>query len=239
MSVLQGLQDTTQFPFGAVVARGNPYNGMRGIHKYGYNASSNDGSYEIVWEQGGSITYPTTAAVASINSASSNSGVVITVEGLDANYALATDTITLDGSGDGSTTTTFTRINRAFVSGSTALSADADITIGGNVQAHVDSDHNQTLQCLYTVPAGHNAYLIDLGGGVEEKDKEATIRIYAREDGGVFRTRDLVSFQTNHFDKEYKIPLHFGPKTDIQIQAKVNGATTGVSASFDILLEAI
>lgn len=225
-----------QAPFGMYIQQGF-YNNLSGIHKYGYNAASNDGAYEIVWEQGGAITYPTTAAVASINSASSNSGVVITVEGLDENYDEATDTITLDGSGDGSTTTTFIRINRAYVSGATGLSADADITVGGNTQAHIDSDHNQTLQCIYTVPAGHNAYLVDIGGGVEEKDKEATIRIYARESGGAFRTRDLVTFQSNHFDKEYQIPLHFGEKCDIQLQAKIEGATTGVSASFDMILE--
>jgi len=236
MSDISAFQKTTCFPWGIAVKKGL-LSTLSGIHKFGFNPSSSDGSFETIWEQGGAVSYPSTAAVASINSASSNSGVVITVQGLDANFDEQTDTITLDGSGDGTTTETFIRVNRAFTSGSTALSADADITIDGTTVAHIDSDHNQTLQCIYTVPRNKVAYLTDIGGGVEEKDKDAQMRIFAREDGGVFRTRDLVSFQTNHFDKEYKVPVVFRGKADIQLQAKVEGATTGVSGSFDILLE--
>jgi len=33
------------------------------------------------------------------------------------------------------------------------------------------------------------------------------------------------------------VPVVFHGKADIQLQAKVEGATTGVSGSFDILLE--
>lgn len=223
-----------QAPYGMYVAQGY-YNNLTGIHKYGFNADI-DTTFEVVWEQGGTLTLPTTAAVASINSASGNSGVVITVEGLDGDYNEITDTITLDGSGDGSTTETFLRVNRAFVSGATALSADADITIGANTVAHIDSDHQQTLQMIYTVPAGKNAYLVQMTGGVSEKEKNVEMRIRGKESGGVFRTRDYVAFQTSFFHKGYQIPVHFGEKCDILVDAKCVG-NASISASFDMILE--
>lgn len=210
--------------------------GCHAEHKFGVN-SSIGGSYEIISEMGGSsITYPTTAAVASINSASGNSGSVITVEGLDANMAEVTDTITLDGSGDGSTTQTFLRINRAFVSNDDTIGSDLNITIGGNTQIKIDSTHQESLQCTFTVPANKRAFLVQLNGGVDEKEKPVEMRVSAREAGGVFRTRDYVSFQTSLFQKGYDVPVMFGPETDIQLQAKSPDGTIGISGCFDIIL---
>lgn len=205
------------------------------IHKFGANQDV-DTTYEIIWEVGGaSVTYPTTAAVASINSASGNSGSEITIQGLDANFLEVSDTITLNASGDGSTTQTFLRINRAFTSNDTALSSDVTITVGGNTLAKIDSDHQQTLQCVYTVPANKKAFLTQLNGGVSEKEKNVEMRFYAQEEFGVFRTRDFIAFQTSTFQKNYPIPLMFKGKTDIQLQAKCVGNAI-ISGSFDLIL---
>lgn len=205
------------------------------IHKFGFNDSVST-TYEIIWEVGGSsITYPTTAAVASINSASGNSGSIITVQGLDENFLEVSDTITLNATGDGSTTQTFMRINRAFVSNDDAISSDVTITVGGNTLAKIDADHQQTLQCVYTVPANKKAFLVQLNGGVSEKEKNVEMRFCAKEEFGVFRTRDYIAFQTTSFQKDYPIPLMFPPKTDIQLQAKSIGDAS-ISGSFDFIL---
>jgi len=233
---LENARASVQAPFGIHLGRGD-YSHLSGIHKFGFNADI-DNTFEVIWEQGGSLTLPSTAAVASINSASSNSGVVITVQGLDENYAEATDTITLDGSGDGSTTQTFIRLNRAFVSGSTGLSADADITIGGNTVAHLDSDHNQTLQLIYTVPAGTRAHLVQLSAGVSEKEKNVELRVRITENGQATRTRDLIAFQTNTMEKHYIVPILVNEKADIVIDAKCAG-NASISGSFDLVVESL
>ena len=211
----------------------------RGIHKYGLNAAVGT-SFTTVWEQTGAVTFPTTAAVVGIPTASqsaSNDGVKITVEGLDENYAEISEELTLDASGDATSTATFLRINRAFVSGSTALAADVDLEIGTTTVAHIDSDHQQTLQCIYTVPAGFTGYLTKLHCSTGTKNKQAEVRVYAREDGGVFRTRELFGLFQDTVEKEYEVPIVVSEKTDIQIQAKSESTSTLITAGFDMILQ--
>jgi len=222
------------FPLGIAILN-ESYSELSGIHKYGFNADI-DTSYELVWEKGGAVTLPTGAGTASINSASGNSGCKIMIEGLDENYAEVTEELTLDASGDATSTTLFLRINRAFNSGSTDLSGDVDIVVGGNTIAFVSSGHQNTLQMVYTVPAGKTAYLIQLTGGVSEKEKNVEMRVRGKAESGVYRTRDYIAFQTSFFHKGYQIPVKFTEKTDIQVDAKCVG-NASISASFDIILE--
>ena len=224
-------------PYGVLVANGH-FSDLSGIHKYGYNADI-DTTYETVWEKGGAVSFPSSAAVVSITSATesaSNSGVLLIVVGLDNDYNQINDTISLDASGAGSTTKTFRRVNRAFVGSGTNMSADVDLEIGSDVVAKIDAGHQQTLQCIFTVPAGKTAYLVQLTGGVSEKEKQVEMRVLNTKSNGVYRTLDLVAYQTNFFKKSYQIPVKFNEKTDIEIQAKCVG-NASISASFDLILE--
>jgi len=219
--------------FALQLARGHVANHAN-KHRFGFNPDV-DATYEIIWSKGGSLTYPTTAAIASINSASGNSGSEITIQGLDANYLEVSDTITLDSNGDGSTTQTFLRINRAFVSNDDEISSDLDITVGGNVQARIPSDHQQTMQIIHTVPANKTAYLTQLNGGVSEKEKNVEMQIFVRRPGGVFRSLDFVAFQTSTFEKHYPIPLQIPEKSDIQLLAKCAGNSV-ISGNIDLII---
>jgi len=223
--------------FTLAVAR-NDISDANNVHKYGFNEGVGT-SWETIWEQGGAVTFVTTAAVVGIPSGSqsaSNDGVKITVEGLDENYNEQSEEITLDSSGDATSTNTFIRVNRAFVSGSTALAADVDIEIGTTTVAHVDADHQQTLQNIYTVPAGKTAYVKKVHCSTATKNKEVKIRIWAREDGGVFRTRDIFGIFQEAFEKDFDYSLSFGEKTDIQIQGLAESNNTKVSAGFDMVI---
>ena len=97
------------------------HTGVKHIHKFGYNPSVGS-NYEDIWSRSGKIVFETSAAVATIDSNLANSGCDIEIQGLDGNYNEVTETVTLDSSGDATTTQTFLRINRAFVSGNTAIS---------------------------------------------------------------------------------------------------------------------
>jgi len=221
---------------GVHIARGGVFRTSH-IHKFGYNTAVGN-SYEDIWSQGGTITYPTSAATFTINSASGNSGSDIFVSGLDANYNQISETVTLDGSGDATSTKSFIRINRAFVSNDDTISGDVEIQIGGNTQAKIETTHQQTMQAIYCVPAGHTAFLNQLSSGVKEKEKDVELRLFCKENGngGVFRTRDYLTFQTSFTEKNYPVPLKFPEKTDIRLQALCSGATTTISGNFDLVL---
>lgn len=226
-----------QVPYGVYIMKQH-YNNLDGVHKYGYNADI-DTQYETIWEQGGAVTFPTTAATIGITTATQaagNSGVKVRLIGLDENYDQINEVITLDASGDATSTNSYLRLNRAFLVGNTNLSADIDLEIGSTLVAHLDTDHQQTMQCIYTVPAGHTAYLMQFEMGSSVKDKNIQAIVKQTSVNGVTRSRDYVAF-TDSIIKDYAIPVKFSEKTDIEIQAKATNSNANIFASFDLILE--
>ena len=216
------------------IASGRAVN-HRHIHKFGYNPDAST-TYEDIWAQGGQITFATAGHVATIASNLANAGSEITIQGLDIDYNEIEEVLLIDSSGNATGTKEFLRINRAFVSNDTPTEAVMRIQLNSVNTARIEVAHQQTIQNIYTVPKGHNAYLLQLSVGIQSKDKDGEFRLYVREHGGVFRTRDLLTMQTNFIEKRYPIPLKFPEKTDIKLQCKLTGADAGVSGTFDLIL---
>lgn len=207
--------------------------------KFGYNALIND-TEETIWEGGGIYSYPSSALAMTVTSASgaTDNGVKITIQGLDADYNEQSVEVTLAGSGTATTTETFIRVFRAFVSGSTAPVGAITIANGGTTYAYINGD-NQTLMALWTVPAGYTAYLVqtDVTVMTEANNKFGKVRVITREPGGVFRTQD--NFSANNIDivRSYAYPLPIPEKTDIEFRgiASSSNALLQVSATFEII----
>jgi len=216
------------------IASGRAVN-HRHVHKFGYNPDASN-NYEDIWAQGGQITFATAGHVATIASNLANAGSEITIQGLDENYDEIEEVLLIDGSGNATGTKEFLRINRAFVSNDTPTEAVMRIQLNSVNTARIEVAHQQTMQNIYTVPRGHTAYLLQLSVGIQSKDKDGEFRLYVREHGGSFRTRDFLTMQTNFIEKHYPIPLKFPEKTDIKLQCKLTGADAGVSGTFDLIL---
>jgi len=216
------------------IASGRAVN-HRHIHKFGYNPDAGV-NYEDIWAQGGQITFATAGHVATIASNLANAGSEITIQGLDIDYNEIEEVLLIDGSGNATGTKEFLRINRAFVSNSVATEAVMRIQLNSVNTARIEVAHQQTMQNIYTVPRGHTAYLTQISIGIQSKDKDGEFRVYVREYGGVFRTRDYLTMQTNFIEKHYPIPLKFPEKTDIKLQSKLTGSDAGVSGTFDLIL---
>ena len=107
----------------------------KGLFKFGFNQVST--TEETIWDGGGIYVYPSSAGAMTVTSAggATDEGVKITVEGLNQNYAIASEEVTLNASGVATTTTTYIRVYRAFVSGSAAITGDVTITNGGTTFA--------------------------------------------------------------------------------------------------------
>jgi len=216
------------------IASGRAVN-HRHIHKFGYNPDAGV-NYEDIWAQGGQITFATAGHVATIASNLANAGSEITIQGLDIDYNEIEEVLLIDGSGNATGTKEFLRINRAFVSNDTPTEAVMRIQLNSVNTARIEVAHQQTMQNIYTVPRGHTAYLTQISIGIQSKDKDGEFRLYVREYGGSFRTRDYLTMQTNFIEKHYPIPLKFPEKTDIKLQSKLTGSDAGVSGTFDLIL---
>lgn len=232
---LANTQNTHTVPYGIHVAKGS-FNKLSNIDKFGYLETANT-SYNTVWDGDSVYTYPSSAVTMTATSAggATDSGVEITIQGLDTNYAVLTETVTLDGTGVATTTGEFLRVFRAYVSNGQEVTGDVDIANGGTTYAIIKTEFQQTMMCTYTIPAGKRGYLV-AGNLSVEKNQPVVAKLMVRTETGVFRAQGIISTFGVPFQRVWQIPNVLAEKTDIEIRAKA-GATTSISAGFEILLE--
>lgn len=229
-------QITHNIRAGVPIAK-NQIDKISGVHKFGYNPTVGT-AFETIWTQGGTYVFPTSATTAVCTSASgaTDSGVEITIEGLDGNYTEISETLVLDASGTVTSSNSYLRMNRAFVSGSSATDGDITVTVNSLTVAVIDSDYQQTQQLIYTVPAERNGYILQVDAGIQ-KNQEIILNMNVREENKVFRTLAVITSFGVPATRVFDLPMHLPPKTDIRIDVKA-GATTAVSGELEIILDA-
>lgn len=226
------------WPFGIRVAAGEEsWQGLSGIQKFGYNDSVLN-SFETIWDGGGIYSYPTSSSTCVLTSTSTDdNGSTVEVQGLDGNYDLLTETVTVGGS---ASTGSFHRIFRMTIlvpnTGNTNVGT-ITATVDSATRAQINPGNGQTLMAIYTVPAGYRAYLLSVDGGVS-KQKELTLRLITRtfNNNGAFQTKTFLTGFGQRVNKDYKINEVFDEKTDIEVQGKLD-AVAAISAGFELLIE--
>ena len=248
------VQDTTNFEVVMIADEdGNPINsfgaasnipiaggqieGYNYVHKFGANTDLANGSYEAIWD--GNSVYPwatldTAATTLTTNAAALNNGAEVTIQGLNENWELTTEVLTLDGTAQ-TTQNSYKRVFRAFCSGSQALGADFTLSKGPTVVLKIQIAHQQTLMSVYTIPAGKSGYLFNLNVSTL-KNEEITVRISFRQEGKVFRTQHIAQVAGVNYDHTFTVPLYIPEKTDIQLEAKAGSSGVDAFAHFDMII---
>jgi hypothetical protein len=211
--------------------------GYSHINKFGY---SNDiSSLSTIWDGSTLYTYSSSAGTVTVSGTSDDDSAVIEIQGLDANYNVVIQDVTLDGEGDGTAATNLIRVFRARVktpaAGETTNAGLLNINIAGAVRAKILAGKGQTLMAVYTVPAGKTAYLLNLSLSVD-KNVDVIYKVMVREiDDGGFQIKGQFGTFGTPVDHQYPVPLRFEEKTDIEIRADA-GNTCGGGAVFDLIL---
>jgi len=230
-------QKTFTTPYG-IALRKNLYDGVSGIDKFGYLPTATT-SFKTVWDGDNIYTYPSAATTMNVVSSvgATDDGKEITIEGLDANYDVITETVTLGGDSAGGTATTqeFLRVYRAYVANGTSVTGTISIQQDGVAYAKILPDYQQTLMAVYTIPRGKVGYLVS-GNMSVEKNQPVVAKLMTRRLGGVLRATGIVTSFGVPFQRVWQIPPVLPEKTDIEIRAKA-GATTSIAAGFEIVLE--
>ena len=227
------------YPYFLQVSRGL-INGHKRVFKFGYNGDIDD-SEETIWDVGGLYAYPASAVTmtATSSSGATDEDVEVTIQGVDASYNELSETVTLNASGTATTTGSFLRVYRAFVSGDTASAGNITIANGGTTYAYLSSADQQTLMALWTVPAGYTAYLfqLDTTAFTIQNNKVATIRMITRELNGVFRTKQKFDLFEGSYHQDITCPQPIPEKTDIEFRAIADSSNADlrVSTTFDII----
>ena len=210
------------------------------IHKFGSNPTLS-GSEETIWSAGG--LYPwaalATPQILFVSSAGAADDGTVTIQGLDQDWAVLEETVSLAGSPSQITTiNTFRRVFRALYTG---VGPNADnITVrtlshAGTIVAQIDAGKGQTLMTPYTVPAGHIGYLVGYTSGVGKLDN-ADIFLYVGNQGQNFRIKSEMSVYQSVQHQPFSIPLTFGEKTDIDFRAKGASPNSICTLNYDLVL---
>jgi hypothetical protein len=222
-------------PFGLGLQQGL-VNRFSGIHKFGLNTAVGS-SFETIWDGNNIYTYASAGTATATSSDTDDNTGTVEIQGLDENYDLATETLTIGGSAG---STTFSRVFRAFMK--TANTGDANvgditITVSSTTVAKITATYGQTLMCVYTVPRNYVAYLMQIDVG-SSKDLENEIRFITKEisNGNVWNTKAFVTTRGGFIEKNYIVPVKIEEKTDIELQGKAS-ATSAISAGFELILQ--
>ena len=227
--------------------------GMGYIEKFGRNATMS-ANIETIWDGSNLYEYLTTASSIYVTSSDGDDNPTgdgartVEVQGLDETYTLVTEDISVN---DTASTTTFIRVFRVRTktTGSTGQ-AEGEISVrsqsggGGTLLAQIlrvgtgkGASLGQTFMAVYTVPAGKTAYITQwiVGAGAQNADTTALLVARTFGDGG-FNSKDIIISAGQQFAKEYKIPLQFTEKTDIEVRGFTSSAGNDCSSTFNKIL---
>lgn len=225
------------------IAKGES-NGYSFVHKFGANFDvDNNSEPETVWTGGGLYPWSALATAQTLYILSEDDGDTGTVEvqGLDADYNLQTEAVTLTGTTAVTTSNTFLRVYRMTYTDS-GVGNLGDITArvtsaSGTVVAQIDVGLSQTLMCVYTVPAGYTAYMMT-GDFSVQKNKDAQVLMMQRPfSTNNFRIAHMAEVYESTYRYDFPIPLPLPEKTDLEVRVdNVETNNTRVTSNFTMVL---
>lgn len=237
--------------------------GHTGVNKFGQALDVDSGVVTDVWDGADGTTstdewIPPTAArthdITSTDAADDTGGtgaITVEISGLDASWNEQSETITLNGTANVPTASTYIRIFRmqCVTWGSGKENAGiltATAQTDGTVTAAVQIGNNQTLMAIYTVPAGKKLNMTQYYFGFLGSTPSTTtgnIRLFVSTDASVanagFQLKHILPAKGGNPDYTHEFKPYFpiGEKKDIKIQMNdCNSASAVLSAGFDGIL---
>ena len=233
-------------PFGLALQKGE-INKFSAINKFGYNGAVGT-SFELISVASANITYPSSAGAVTVVSASTDDDSAgtgartVLIEGLDENYDIQSETVTMDGTTNVVTTNTYIRLFRMTVqtAGSGGKNAgNITATIGGNEQVRISTDfENQSLVSVYTIPNNYKGYITRMQFSAGKENKTGMGALFVRPLNAVFQVKNIVECYRNSMVVDLPNPIVVEAKTDIELRAKnLDSGTLSMSGTFDLVLQ--
>jgi hypothetical protein len=248
-------------PFGIVVANGDA-TGICAVHKYGSVTIAGADTWEDVWTQGGNHTFQSSAVTMGVSSASTDDDAAGTgartleIQGLDADYALQTETVTLDGQTKVESANKYLRVFRAKVltagsggnnAGKLYIYDTSDSVVAGvpqtasKIVAVIEAEYGQTQMAIYTIPAGCTGFLVSRYISLSQRANQyCDVEFLVKPNGGAWLHKTLDGFAQDPVSlvRDYPIPLpgDLSEKTDIRFRARSSTTGAVIAVEFDLLL---
>lgn len=198
-------------------------NGATLVNLYGFNAAV-DGVWIPVWENATAYTYPSDAGeiMTLYSSSASDTAVSVFIDGLDANFAIQSETLVLtNGTVGVSTTKSYRRINNMRIVGSNNAVGIIRLANTGKTvtYAQIAIGTGKTQWSMYTVPAGYTFFLnrITAAASATSAAKVLGYRNYQVSSTGLISTL-LQSPWIDTYETNRVVPNPYPEKTSIQWQ---------------------
>jgi len=201
---------------------------------FGYNSAVGT-SYIPMWENNTAYTYPTQPLTMTVTSNVADNGVQVRIIGLDGDYNVITEVVTLAVSV--ATTQQFFRINDVVtISGNAAN--DITVSNGGITYAKVRGGDGKNQASIYTVPAGHSLYLVRIDAfcaTAAQNNRQIYFRNLACLPSGVkLRVAETSFLETMHIQRQ--VPFRYNEKTDIEFQLRGSAGEQFISVFGEAIL---
>lgn len=236
------INDIVRLPHGFLGIAANHYDGLSHIHKFGAVPAMSQNTTGTVWDVNDTV-YPwaswETAGTVTVDRASaSDADKVVFIQGLNADYHLVSDTVTLTNATGNASTVSFIRVFRAYMTNGSATNVgNVSIKKGGTTVAQITAGKGQTLMAVYTIPAGHTGYLLK-GVCTVQSGADATGDMFVRYFGQqAFRVGHTFEVSGGgEYSYEFPVPIQITEKSDIDVRASVRSNNARITAAFDIIL---
>jgi hypothetical protein len=235
----------------------NQLKGVTHVNKFGHNACIAACTIEDVWDLGGTYVYPTAPRIHDLSSTSACDnpcGIgarTVEIHGLDVNFNIVREQLTLNGTCNVPTVNEYLRINimfnltvgsNDFNAGQIDLVAQTDGTTSAAILAGQPGG-NQTHMAIYTGPAGTGTYIGQVYAGIGRKQAASFTFDLLVRDASIpnrpFRTAftmDGNSTGSSHVSHNPHPYINLPEKCDIKIEASASVAGADIVAGFDIIL---
>ena len=241
-------------PFGLQVSRGQ-IQGHTNVIVFGYNPDL-DTTEEAVWPNGGTVPHPTVASVLKISSGSNNDdgdpagtgARTVFIGGLDGDYNVVSETVTLNGQTAVNTTNSYLYVNQFYVvtvgsGGKNAgiiYAGTGDVTTGVPAVIYdlIDVGFNNRTTGHYCVPAGYTGYMVEGLFSAGQASGTTAVTGFLKQHGtdGILRVGAVSTVNNSAavymFDPPYVIP----EKNCIGASAIGSSNNNSVSSYFNIVL---
>jgi hypothetical protein len=172
-------------------------------------------------------------------------GKSVTIEGLDSNYDILIETVTLHASNTMiavSTVNNFYRTNKMYLTGNNTNSLPHDYNIeltygssSGTIIGQFNAPWGRGQNCFYTVPRGYEAFVLCINGNSGKMD-EITSSLWFHPYGGTWTLQKSFKFISGTFDHNFRTPLRITEKSDIEIRAFALVESSRIGTEFQILV---
>ena len=201
------------------IAKGES-NGYEARNIFGYNTLVGT-SFIPCWENNTAYVQPTTGLTMTVTSNVADNSVVIRIIGLDVNYNIIAENITLNSAVPPTTTLQFFRINDVVTIGGNALN-NIVVSSGGVTYAKVRGGDGKNQASIFTVPAGYTFYLMRIDAfcaTAAQNNRQIFFRNFVCLPTGVkLRVAETSFLETMHINRQ--IPFKYTEKSDIEFQLR-------------------